>query len=160
MSNRVMAAKGLKLKRQRRAWAKTLSRKGYMQPNREVIREYKDRAAGLAVFDDAPQVRFDAVMHRMSREAGQRKLEALKKQAQFEMGLPRDCEMSFKGPTVPDMYQETLIYFNSTKTKFVLILRDLEQRIERVSTVYSSKELLIMCWGMDKVAWVGKRPLV
>lgn len=159
MVNRTMQQKGFKLARQRRAWAKQLSRRGYMQPNRDVIREYKDRAAGLSIFDDAPQVRFDAVMRKMDLEKAQRKIAQLKKQAQFEMGLPMDCDMSFHGPTVPDIYQETLIYFNSKKTKFVLVLRDLEQKIERVSTVFSSKELLIMCWEMDRVAWVGKRPL-
>lgn len=166
MANRTMQQKVLKMKRQRRAWAKTLSRRGYMQPNRDVINEYKHHAQGLEV-DEA---RIDEAVRLMRVKDGETnpqkrefdaepRLDALRKQAELEAILPDGCDFKFSGPTVPDMYQETFIYFNSKKTKFVLVLRDLEQKIERTSVVFSSKELLMLSWEMDMVYWDKKRPI-
>lgn len=166
MANRTMQQKVQKMKRQRRAWARTLSRRGYMQPNRDVINEYKHHAQGLALneaeIDDAVRrMRIkDGETNPQKREFDAKpRLDALRRQAQLEAMLPDGCDLKFSGPTVPDIYQETLIYFNSKKTKFVLVLRDLEQRIERISIVFSSKELLVMCWEMDRVNWVEKRSI-
>lgn len=146
MANPVMKAKRLKMARERRAWAKAYQKRAPKPPNREAIRHYADHVRGLEdnQFVDSPP----PVIPPKKRE-----------QALLELMLPDDVDLSVRGPTVPDMYQETLIYFNAKKTKFVLVLRDLENKIERVSTVYSSKELLVMCWGMDRVYWVGRRPV-
>lgn len=167
MANRTMQQKVLKMKRQRRAWAKTLSRRGYMQPNRDVIKEYKHHAQGLEVderkVDEAVRLMRikDGELNPKKRNfQSKARLDALRRQAELEATLPDGCDLKFSGPTVPDIYQETFIYFNSKKTKFVLVLRDLEQRIERVSVVFSSKELLVMCWEMDRVYWDKKRPIV
>lgn len=168
MANRTMQQKVQKMNRQRRAWAKTLSRRGYMQPNRDVINEYKHHAQGLGVderkVDEAVRlmrIKEDGEPNPKKRDfQSEARLDALRRQAELEAILPDGCDLKFSGPTVPDIYQETLIYFNSKKTKFVLVLRDLEQHIERVSVVFSSKELLIMCWEMDRVYWDKKRPIV
>jgi|SRR5882724_6058826 len=146
MANRVMAQKRLKMARQRRAWAKQYEKRAPKPPNREAIRHYASHVKGLEdnQFVDSPP----PVIPPKKKE-----------QALLELMLPDDVDMSIRGPTIPDIYQETLIYFNPKKTKFVLVLRDLEKRIERVSTVFSSKELLIMSWEMDRVFWVGKRPV-
>lgn len=160
------SANTIKLGRQRRAWAKQLSRRGYMQPNRDVINEYKHRAQGLEV----NEARIDEAVRLMRIKDGETnpkkrefqseaRLDALRHQAELEAILPDGCDLKFSGPTVPDIYQETFIYFNAKKTKFVLVLRDLEQRIERMSVVFSSKELLVMSWEMDRVYWVEKREL-
>lgn len=146
MANRAMQQKRAKMTRERRAWAKAYQKRAPKPPNREAIRHYASHVKGLKddQFVDSPAPEITVQQ---------------KQQALLELMLPDDVDLSFHGPTVPDIYQETLIYFNSRKTKFVLVLRDLEQKIERVSTVYSSKELLMTCWGMDRVAWVGKREI-
>lgn len=167
MANRVMQQKRQKMVRQRRAWAKQLSRSGGKQPNREVIQEYRHHAQGLGhderKIDEAVRLMRikDGEANPQKREfQAEPRLEALRKQAELEAILPDGCDLKLSGPTVPDIYQETFIYFNAKKTKWVLVLRDLEQRIERVSTVLSSKELLILSWEMDRVYWVEKRPIV
>lgn len=49
MGNRVLQAKTRKLKRQRRAWARPLSIRSGIQPNREIIRQYQNTAKGLGL---------------------------------------------------------------------------------------------------------------
>jgi len=49
MANRTMAAKRLKEKKQRRAWAKHLAIPSGITPNRVILNEYKTRALGLGV---------------------------------------------------------------------------------------------------------------
>lgn len=132
--------------RERRAWAKAYERRTPKPPNREAIQHYKSHVKGLEdnQFVDSPPPVLTLKQ---------------KQQTLLELLMPIDCDMSVRGPTIPDELQESLIYFNATKTKFVLVLRDLEQRIERISVVFSSKELLVMCWEMDKVRWEGNRKL-
>ena len=147
MANRTMQAKRLKMARERRAWAKAYQRRTPKPPNREAIQHYAAHAKGLEdnqFVDSAPP----ALTLKQ------------KQQALLELLLPDDVNMHVRGPTEPDIFQESLIYFNARKTKFVLVLRDLEQRIERVSYVFSSKELLITCWEMDRVNWAGNRAIV
>jgi hypothetical protein len=146
MANRAMQAKRLKMARERRAWAKAYQRRTPKPPNREAIQHYAAHARGLEdnQFVDSPPPKISAKQ---------------KQQALLELMMPIDCDMSVRGPTVPDIFQESLIYFNPTKTKFVLVIKDLEQKLERISIVFSSKELLIMCWEMDRVCWIGNRSI-
>ncbi len=146
MANRTMQQKRLKMARERRAWAKAYQRRTPKPPNREAIQHYATHARGLEdnQFVDSPPPKISVKQ---------------KQQALLELMMPVDCDMSVRGPTNPDIFQESLIYFNPTKTKFVLVIKDLEQRIEHISIVFSSKELLIMCWEMDRVVWVGNRSI-
>lgn len=146
MANRAMQQKRLKMARERRAWARAYQRRTPKPPNREAIQHYAAHARGLEdnQFVDSPPPKISAKQ---------------KQQALLELMMPVDCDMSVRGPTAPDIFQESLIYFNPTKTKFVLVIKDLEQRTERISIVFSSKELLIMCWEMDRVCWVGNRSI-
>jgi len=162
MANRVIAAKITKMKRMRRAWARSLVRKGGFNPNREVIKEYSLRARGLAVDETAA----DKIAAELLRKDGEGPLEkrippgrveALQKQAELEAELPNACNMRVIGPTGVDQLQESWIYFNSRKDCFVLVHRDLTEGIERKSTAYSSKELLLMCWEGDAILWVSKK---
>ena len=159
MANRVMQQKRLKMARMRRAYARTFRRSNGGSPNREVIKEYQLRARGLA-FGNVEDVCDALLPGKMEIADKQNKLNQLHKQALLEAMMPIDCDMHVRGPTEPDIFQESLIYFNARKTKFVLVLRDLEQHIERVSYVFSSKELLITCWEMDRVNWAGNRAIV
>jgi hypothetical protein len=146
MANRAMQQKRLKMARERRAWAKAYQRRTPKPPNREAIQHYAAHARGLEdnQFVDSPPPVITAKQ---------------KQQALLELMMPIDCDMSVRGPTTPDIFQESLIYFNPTKTKFVLVIKDLEQRTERISYVFSSKELLILSWEQDMVCWVGKRSI-
>lgn len=162
MANRVMAAKRAKMARQRRAWSKEYQRRGYMQPNREVIKEYKQRAKGLAVFEDTVDRLISELVSpgRKEIKATQKEKEAVLRQAQLEASLPLECEQRVRGPGPQHARLESFIYFNSRKTQFVLVHRDLNERIERVSQTYPTKEILLMCWEGDNVLWKVKKAIV
>lgn len=138
--------------RQRRAWAKQLNRKGGFTPNREVIKNYKLHARGL---EDR------AFVDRIANEVAPLKnKERLYKQAMQEAGLPDGCDNRVLGPTGRDCLQESWIYSNSRRDCFVLVHIDMEQEIERKSPVFSSLELLMMCWEGGAIRWVSKKPYV
>jgi len=162
MANRVMAQKRLKMARQRRAWAKQYRQRSFMVPNREVIKEYKHHAAGLdvdeRVIDELvilQQVKDKNPNPGIPRMTSDARKAALKRQAELE--VETHCELRVVGPTGRDELQESWIYFTARKDCFVLVHRDLEQRIERRSTTYSSKELLTMCWEGGAIRWVNKK---
>jgi hypothetical protein len=138
----------IKLARQRRAWAKSLSRRGMMQPNRDVIKQYALAARGL---------QDEEFVDRVADTIKVRNREALKIQGELEGWLPDSCNMRFSGPGPNNPFQECFTYHNSRKDCFVVVHKDLTLGIERRSTTYSSKELLLMCWGMDAIQWVFKR---
>jgi len=150
MGNRVMAQKRLKLQRQRRAWAKSLGRKGLQQPNRDIIKMYKHHAKGL---EDKDFV--DRAADQLGPAIAKRK-EALAKQGELEAWLPDGCDMKFQGPGPSSPFQESWVYHNSRKDCFVVIHLDKYNGIERRSTTYSSKELLLMCWEGNAIQWVYK----
>lgn len=162
MGNRVMAAKRMKMARQRRAWAKDYQRRGFMAPNREVIKEYKERAKGLAVFEDAADRLLSELVSPGKKEilASQREKYAVLRQAQLEAHLPLECEQRVRGPGPQHARLESFIYFNSRKTQFVLVHRDLNEGIERVSQPYPNKDLLLMSWEGDSVLWKVKSKIV
>lgn len=163
MANRAMAAKRIKMAKERRAWAKQFSRRGYMQPNREIIKEYKNHAQGLGLDE---QVIDQMVIIIQKREGvsnphvpkmdGEGRKAALKRQAELEAVLPNGCDQRIVGPSGRDCLQESWIYFNSQRNCFVLVHVDLTTCTERRSTTYSSLELLMMCWQGDAVRWMKK----
>ena len=166
MANRTMEVKRIKLKRQRRAWAKNYRQRNFRVPNREVIKEYKHHANGIPVDEAAIDafIILDQIKHNhpnpgVPKMDGVGRKAALKRQAELESKLPDGCDLRFTGPSVPDMYQETFIYFNARRTKFVLVLRDLEHKIERMSYVFSSKETLVFAWEQDMVRWENQKPI-
>lgn len=141
----------LKLQRQRRAWAKSLNRRGMMVPNREVIKNYKLHAKGLEDKEFVDRIADAILPHRMK--------EKFRKQAELEAGLPEGCDHKVLGPTGRDALQESWIYSNSQRNCFVLVHVDLETRIERNSPPYSSIELLMMFWEGGAIQWREKRIL-
>lgn len=150
MANRNMQQKKLKMARQRRAWFNNLRGRGLKVPNRDVIKEYKHHAQGLADVEFA-----DRVASEIIPDFEKRKKLAL--QAQQEAALPSGCDNRVLGPTGKDNLQESWIYSNARRDCFVLIHVDLEQSIERTSQTYSTLELLMMCWEGGAIKWVQKR---
>lgn len=176
MANRVMEQKRMKIKRMRRAWAKPLSRKSGMNPNRIVLNEYKERAKGLAIDErDADMIAAELIFRedmgfskKLSRSLAQAgafprekqtphgRIEALRRQGELEAVMPDGCDLRIRGPGPSNCYQESFIYFNAQKTCWLVLHRDLRKRIQRRSITYSSKELLLMLWNMDKTTWVER----
>lgn len=149
MANRTMAAKRLKMKRQRRAWAIPLSRSSGRNPNRIVINEYKQRARGLELSDDIS----DSIIQQFAHTHERR--QALKRQASFELEL--GDALRFRGPGPNTDQEESWIYFNPQKTAFFILHRDKKLKIERKSITFSSKEVLLFKWAKSKVTWVEIR---
>lgn len=153
MANRVMAQKSLKMVRMRRAYAKTFRPRNYQQPVRELVKTYVEHAQGLV-----DQTFVDVV----GAELEKRKLidrEKVKQQSELETWLPKGCDMKFRGPGPSTPFQESWTYHNSRKDCFVVIHLDKHNGIERRSTTYSSKELLLMCWDGDAIQWVYKQKI-
>lgn len=152
MGNRVIAAKRLKMKRQRRAWAISLSRSGGRTPNRIVINEYKQRARGLMLTDDVSE----SVIQKFCHDNNKR--EALKRQATFELEL--GDALRYRGPGPNTDQEESWVYFNPQKTAFFILHRDKKLGIERKSITFSSKEILYFRWTTGKVRWVEIRNVI
>lgn len=149
MGNRVIAAKRMKMKRQRRAWAIPLSRNGGQTPNRIVINEYKNRARGLMIEDDISESIIQKLCHDTQKK------EALKRQASFELEL--GDALRYRGPGPNNEQEESWVYFNSQKTGFFILHKDKKLGIERKSITFSSKEVLYFKWAKGKVTWVEIR---
>lgn len=149
MANRVMAQKTMKMKRMRRAYAKTFTPRNYLVPNRDMIKALKDSANGLVDTAFVDTVGIELKLH-------EEKLRHLRKQATLENWLPKDCILKTLGPGPRTPFQESWTYCNSRKDCFVVIHLDKHNGIERRSTNYSSKELLNMCWDGDAIQWVYK----
>lgn len=141
-----------KLKRQRRAWAKSLQRRGMMQPNREVIKNYKEHARGLEDVEFVDRIATEIIPDFAKRQK-------LAKQAQLEAALPDGCDQRVLGPTGKDELQESWIYFNSQRNCFVLVHVDHTSRTERKSQPFSSLVLLEMCWEGGSIRWRDERVL-
>lgn len=141
----------LKAKRQRRAWAKSLARRGMQVPNREVIKNYKLHAQGLEDKEFVDRIADAIIPHQLK--------EKFRKQAELEAGLPEGCDHRVLGPTGRDNLQESWIYSNAQRNCFVLVHVDLETRIERKSMSFSSLELLMIEWEGGAIRWRDKRKL-
>lgn len=188
MVARWMEQKRMKQRRMRRAWAKPLERKSGITPNRIVINEYKERAKGLAldetaadkiaakllgqqqIFKGTPPGVVEARetikemqkfpgLNAIQREAVERKMAALARQGRLE-ALLDTADLRIRGPGPSNSYQESFMYFNSQKTIWRVLHRDLKEKIESLSIVYPSKEALIIRWEMDKITWIEYRSIV
>ena len=133
MSNRTMQQKALKLRRQRRAWAKSYSMPKHIVANRSVLKEYKERAKGLGLAVDT-----ETVLRHMQ-----------------VLTLPENLQEQRLFFTVLDNCWHRLeCYFNSQKTCFVLCYTDKRKRIVMRSIEYGSKERALHVWHHSKVIWV------
>lgn len=152
MANPVMAQKRLKMARMRRAYAKTFRPRNYQQPNRDMIKALNLAAQGLV---DETFVDIEANALKIHEQ----KMRHLRKQATLENWLPKDCHLKTLGPGPQTPFQESWTYCNSRKDCFVVVHLDKHNGIERRSTTYSSKELLLMCWEGDAIQWVYKNKI-
>ncbi len=151
-----MQQKSLKLRRQRRAWAKPLARASGIVPNRGVLAEYKERAAGLGISEYEIDQLIRKLYKRDSIEgipAGRVEVLALLKE--LKQQVP---EMHFFS-ILDNGWWHAACFYNSEKTCFVLALTDLRKHTVRRSIEYGSKERALHVWNHNKVIWVSHRSI-
>lgn len=156
MVNRSMQQKTLKLRKQRRAWAKPMSIVSGISPNKEVISGYKERAKGLALTDQE----VDALYRRLYKRdpwkgdgpARRAVLDILQKRSEL---TPDFLFFSI----VDNTFQRCRVYFNAQKTCYYLVHEDFRKRIVRTSLTCNNKERITTLWDTDRVTWVEQKPL-
>lgn len=151
MSNRTMQQKAAKLKRQRRAMPKELMRSGIV-PNRGVLGEYKQRAAGLGISEEEVDFLIRTIYKRdpiVGIPAGRSEvLELLK---ELKTRVP---EMLFF-VVLDNCWYNTTCFFNAQKTCFVLAHTDIRRGITMRSIEYGSKERALHVYHHNKVTWIS-----
>ena len=156
MVNRSMQQKTLKMKRQRRAWARPMAIAAGIAPNREVIVGYKQRAKGLALSDEE----VDALYRRLYKRDpwkgdGPARREVLKLLADMSEQTPDFLFFTI----IDNTFQRCRVYFNAQKTCYYLVHEDFRKRIVRRSLTASNKERITTLWNTDRVTWVEHSPL-
>lgn len=150
MANRSMAAKALKLKRQKRLFPRYLSA-DYIPtgkpPDRFVIQEYKERTRSLA---------FDAD-YLASLEAKQKFHHVSYKRREVEAHIKRIQELTphmhcFVLCDMPALKAQC--FYNVTRTRYMITEYNHLIHQVRSSMYYSDKLRCVEAWKMDTVRWV------
>lgn len=149
MASRAIEAKRLKMKKAKRLFPKTYQ-SDYIPcgapPNRFVIREYKDRAAGLA---------FDAkYMEELEKRARFRgvppgRREALDLAAKIRSAEPTVLEFKL----IHNHKLHAVLLFTSEMKYFRVRETNLITGVERVSIKYMDKARCIERWKTDTIRW-------
>jgi hypothetical protein len=154
MANRTMQQKSRKMRDQRRAWAKPLSRSNHAIPNRGVLGEYKERAKGLAL----SEVEIDDLIRRYYKHEpftgtgpGRKAAQDLMQELYYLVP-----GMLFFDVFPANCYQRCRLYFNATRTCWILVHDDYRKKTVRRSMEYPSKENAVKAWHTDKVVWVAR----
>jgi hypothetical protein len=150
MANRTMQAKAMKHRRHKRLFPKHLLA-SYIPtgkpPDRFVIQEYKERTRSLA-FDDA---------YIADLEAKQQFHHVSYKRREVEAHIKRIKELtpSMFCITICDMPAiKAQLFYNSERTRFMVMESNHLVRQVRTSIVYSDKTRLIDAWKSETVRWV------
>jgi hypothetical protein len=154
MANRTMQAKSLKLRRQRRAWAKPLARSNHTVPNKGVLQDYKERAKGLGVNEAEVD---DMIRRYYKREpfsgTGPGRKEVITLLEELRHIVPA---MLFFDIFPANCYQRCRCFFNSQKTCYILVHDDYKRGTVRRSIEYPSLERASSLWFREKVTWVNR----
>lgn len=150
MANRSMAAKRLKLKRQKRLFPRKLSA-DYVPvgtgPDRFVIREYKERTRSLA-FDAEFLASLEAKQKFHGVPPG--RLEALEHMKRIENTIPKkECVNIHKTP-----FLKADLFYNEDRTRFLIYEENYRTRVVRTSMNYNNRERCITAWQEDTIRWV------
>lgn len=151
MANRTMAAKSLKLKRQKRAWAKPYSSPSLHTPNRGVLQEYKLRAVMLGV----PEYEVDDWIRKLygrdpftGTPAGRAEVVQLMKELKLVVPQLLFFEL------IDNSYQRALCWYNTDKTCWVITHTDKRRAQFRRSIEYGSKARALKLYYQDRLTWV------
>jgi hypothetical protein len=143
MPARWLQAKVIKLKKERRAWARKYSIPSGIQANREVVRQYQDTVKGLG--KEIGEVRFPNVA------AGRHEL-MLRYQTPGDplRGIIEDIRDPMFVKLVDNSRQRCRVYFNSGMTVFILQWVDWRKRVVRLSRPFASSTEAIDAWYIVK----------
>lgn len=145
MPARWMEQKRNKQRRERRAWARPLSVKSGIVPNRQVIQQYQATAKGLGM--EEARTRFPNVAPG-KYEINERIEEIL---SQFNDPL-FICILE-------NAVQRVRVFFNSKKTCFIFQQVSWKTREVRISITYPSMERAEQVYAQGKVCWKAKKSL-
>lgn len=156
MANRTMKAKALKERRQRRAWAKPLSIAGGQRPNRGVIQEYKERTCLLGV----PEYEIDELIRILygrdpivSVPPG--KVEIAETLKRLKNIIPQLLFFVHHD----NSYQRVVVFFNSSKTCWVIAHTNKRRKVTLTSMEYGDKERALAQFERGKTVWVHLEPV-
>lgn len=156
MVNRVMQAKGQKVRRQRRAWAIPLSIASGTRPNRGVIQEYKERTCMLGV----PEYEIDMLIKALyGRDPIQgvppARAEVLATLARLKKLVP---ELYFF-EVLDTPYHRVVCFHNGAKTCYIISHTDKKKKFTETSVEHHSKEIALWRFHNDKITWVSTEPI-
>lgn len=158
MANRTMQAKTVKLRRQRRAFAKKLAYRGMSVPNREILGEYKMRAKGLEI-DENDEDNLIRAIYKRDPWTGmtEARREVLRRLVHIREAVPE--MLFFWLPGYPNSVVGARIFFNAQKNCFILAEDDYRRGIMKVSLASGNKHILIDLWSRGKLTWQEFKPL-
>lgn len=139
MVARWMQGKILKQRRMRRAWARPLSIKSGIQPNRAIIQQYRKTAEGLG--KEEASTRFPNVA------PGRRDIQDRIEEILHVFDDPLFVTI------LDNAIQRCRIFFNSRKDCFVIQHVDWRKREVRLSITYSSMDRALQVWVQSKTCW-------
>lgn len=145
MPARWMQAKLIKRAKERQAWARPLSVKSGIQPNRDVISQYQRTAKGLG--QEEAKTRFPNVAP-----------------GKYEINdRIEEILQHFNDPlfilVLENSFHRVRLYFNSRRDAFILQWVSWKERTVRISIVYTSQNRARQLWEQDKVTWKVKKSL-
>jgi hypothetical protein len=145
MPARWLQAKTIKLKKQRRAWARPLSVKSGIQPNRDVIKQYQETAKGLGKL--IAEVRFPNVA------PGRKEIMDRLKDDDFLREIIYDIKDPFFVNIVDNARHRCRLYFNSGMSCFILQYMQWDKGRAKISISYPSSTRALEVWNTENVIW-------
>ena len=149
-----MQQKAAKHRRQRRAWAKPFSMPSHITHNRGVLGEYQERAKGLAI----NEAEIDDLIRRYYKHepfsgTGPGRKEIAELLLELKHLVPA---MLFFDIFPENCYQRVRMFFNSSKTCWIIVHNDFRRKTVRRSIEYPTKELALDRWHRSKVTWTAR----
>lgn len=154
MANRALAAKKLKMVRQRRLFPKYLA-SDYIPtgkpPNMLVMRELKERSRSLA-FDDEY---IDYLVRRMQMDKQGQHLHPGREEIKahirrIQEAAPALMNVVLKSTTV----SKTMMFYPSERNRFILYEENFLEHFVRTSMIYMDRKRCIDALKSDRVRWV------
>lgn len=132
-------------KRMRRAWAKPLAIRSGIQPNREIIQQYRKTAQGLG--QEEARTRFPNVA------PGKKEIQDRIEEILHVFDDPLFITI------IENTIQRCRLYFNSQHNCYLLQHVNWRTREVRISITYASKDRALQVWVQSKVCWKYKKDL-
>ena len=150
-----MQAKMLKLRKQRRAWARPLSIAAGIRPNVEVIKGYKEAAKGLALSDqELDQLVFVlfGTQHKGISPPRKAVLDTLTR-------IRDDVPEMFYRTILANQYQRVRAYHNGDETLWAVVHECFEKNFVRRSIFYGSFNICKIRWEQKRLSWTFLRDM-